>query len=406
MKRLLFIEDDIITGSIYRHHFKLAGYEVELADDGEKALKALSRFKPDIVVLDLLLPKFNGLEILRRIRADPDTRALPVIVFTNAFASDLAREAMRAGATQCLSKAKTTAPALLAAIRSDLGEPGVPLVAAIERVVEPGPDAKRSAPAPAAAVGPSGADPHESFRTHTPQALAEMRGLVQNLLKAGPVEARGPLILSLQIKAHSLTSTAGLAQAGTLAQMASALAILLKDLYEKPSNLNASTLRTVNQSVDFLAVLFDQAIKDTAETQSSEKILVVEDDPVARKAASVSLARAQLKAATLEDPVAACALLAKDAFDLVITDVNMPGMNGFELCEKLRATQQNAKTPVIFVTALDDFSARLRSATSGGDDFIAKPYLPMELAAKALIHLLRGRLPRTASVFKSFRPGS
>jgi DNA-binding response OmpR family regulator len=79
-------------------------------------------------------------------------------------------------------------------------------------------------------------------------------------------------------------------------------------------------------------------------------------------------------------------------YDLFVLDVNMPGMTGFELCEKLRASSTYKETPVVFVTASDTFDSRLKFARSGGDDFIAKPFLRPELAAKALIHLLSRRL--------------
>jgi DNA-binding response OmpR family regulator len=71
----------------------------------------------------------------------------------------------------------------------------------------------------------------------------------------------------------------------------------------------------------------------------------------------------------------------------------MPGMTGFELCTKLRALPAHKKTPVIFVTALTDFESRTSSMMSGGNDFIAKPFLFLELAVKALVYVLRGRLP-------------
>ena len=53
----------------------------------------------------------------------------------------------------------------------------------------------------------------------------------------------------------------------------------------------------------------------------------------------------------------------------------MPGMDGFELCPRLRALPGHAVTPIIFVTGLNGFETRIRSAKSGGDDFIAKPFL-------------------------------
>jgi DNA-binding response OmpR family regulator len=70
----------------------------------------------------------------------------------------------------------------------------------------------------------------------------------------------------------------------------------------------------------------------------------------------------------------------------------MPGMNGFELCTKLRTLPSYKKTPVVFVTSLTDFESRASSMMSGGNDFIAKPFLFIELATKALVYVLRGKL--------------
>ena len=77
-------------------------------------------------------------------------------------------------------------------------------------------------------------------------------------------------------------------------------------------------------------------------------------------------------------------MLGETAYDLVFLDVDMPGMNGFELCTKLRALARNKTTPVVFVTSLTDFESRANSTMSGGNDLIAKPFLFMELAVKAL----------------------
>jgi DNA-binding response OmpR family regulator len=80
-------------------------------------------------------------------------------------------------------------------------------------------------------------------------------------------------------------------------------------------------------------------------------------------------------------------VLRENAFDLVILDVQMPVMDGFALCQKLRELPAHKTTPVIFVTSQTDFETRTKSTASGGNEFIAKPYLFMELALKALISL-------------------
>ena len=93
-----------------------------------------------------------------------------------------------------------------------------------------------------------------------------------------------------------------------------------------------------------------------------------------------------------EDPLVALRLATDNPYDLIFLDVQMPGMDGFELCSKIRLLPTNKTTPVIFVTSLTDFKSRARSSLSGGTDLIAKPFMFIELAVKALTHVLRGRV--------------
>jgi DNA-binding response OmpR family regulator len=74
----------------------------------------------------------------------------------------------------------------------------------------------------------------------------------------------------------------------------------------------------------------------------------------------------------------------------------MLGLNGFDLCAELRSLPAHKTTPVVFVTSRDDSPSRERAAVSGGNDLIAKPFLPIELAVKALIHILKAQLGRRA----------
>ena len=124
----------------------------------------------------------------------------------------------------------------------------------------------------------------------------------------------------------------------------------------------------------------------------NEKILVVDDEIISRRVIGHSLEKAGLKSVAVSHPDEALKLLEEQPFDLVFLDVEMPGMNGFELCKRLRAMPLHAKTPVIFVTALSGFESRAKSSLSGGDDFIGKPFSYIELAVKGLIYVLRGSI--------------
>jgi CheY-like chemotaxis protein len=82
--------------------------------------------------------------------------------------------------------------------------------------------------------------------------------------------------------------------------------------------------------------------------------------------------------------------LQETRFDLVLLDIKMPGMDGFELCRRLRLLPGYEKTPVIYLTSHSDFENRARSVLDGGNELIAKPVLPLELVVKAVALLLRG----------------
>src|SRR5207302_9145185 len=91
----------------------------------------------------------------------------------------------------------------------------------------------------------------------------------------------------------------------------------------------------------------------------------------------------------LDDPLAAQRLLEREHFDLIFLDVEMPGQTGLELCVKIRGMEPNRTTPIVFVTSHSDFGSRAQSTLSGGNDFIAKPFLLVDLAVKALSCLFK-----------------
>ena len=90
-------------------------------------------------------------------------------------------------------------------------------------------------------------------------------------------------------------------------------------------------------------------------------------------------------------------LLEEDCFELIFLDVEMPNLGGIELCARTRKMPTNRTTPVVMVTAHSDFEIRAQSILSGGTDFIAKPFVSVELAVKALTLLLKENR-RTSSV--------
>jgi DNA-binding response OmpR family regulator len=405
VKKILIIEDDRVVGNIFYNHLMAEGYHVKSAPDGESGMNIMREFKADVILLDLILPQMSGLEVIKQVRSEEEFCKTPIVVFTNAYLTDLVQEAWKAGATKCVSKSDCSPRELLEVIQrtvhdgvrdrnvvAPFSQPVVP--SAVPSVIPPVADAD-------APVDASSTDTDLVFRSglrnnlneNLPATLTALRTSLQSLAKADGEAARLKEIFTLYRRVHALAGNAGLAGLGQIAHMAAALEALLKELHEKPKNINSSTLRTVAAGVDFLGYLFQHDRQPGNQEVPTVKILVVDDEEISRRAIIYALEKAHLQSTHVESAERAYKLLTEGPFDLVFLDVDMPGMSGFELCTKLRALPAHKKTPVVFVTALSGFDNRASSTMAGGNDFIAKPFLFIELTVKALIHVLRRKLP-------------
>jgi DNA-binding response OmpR family regulator len=120
LKRIIVIEDNVMAANLYQTALTREGYQVEVASDGEAGLAAIARSSPDLVLLDLMLPKVDGFEVLRRIRATPDLVGLPVIITSNAYTAPRLEELRQAGATQIVTKASMSPKELARVVRQAL----------------------------------------------------------------------------------------------------------------------------------------------------------------------------------------------------------------------------------------------------------------------------------------------
>jgi len=116
--KILVVEDDRVTAHIYANWLIKAGYEVKIAKRGPEALAQVGLWGPDGVLLDVMLPDLNGIEALKRIRAEAPK--LPVVVCTNAYNPNIVEQALAAGATRVFDKSKLTALDLVAEFKGAL----------------------------------------------------------------------------------------------------------------------------------------------------------------------------------------------------------------------------------------------------------------------------------------------
>lgn len=119
------------------------------------------------------------------------------------------------------------------------------------------------------------------------------------------------------------------------------------------------------------------------------RVLVVDDIPANVKLLEARLLAEYFDVVTAEDGFKALAICDEEQVDIILLDIMMPGMDGFEVCERLKANPSTAHIPVVMVTALDQPSDRVRGLKAGADDFLTKPVNDLQLIArvKSLVRL-------------------
>lgn len=120
MPKVLLVEDDPFIVRLYTKTLEHEGYEIQAADNGLSALEQVPVYKPDVILLDIMMPTMNGVEFLKNLSAGGKTPTVPVIVLTNVSDSDVTLEAVNAGASLVLLKSQAEPDDVIDAIKGVL----------------------------------------------------------------------------------------------------------------------------------------------------------------------------------------------------------------------------------------------------------------------------------------------
>jgi CheY-like chemotaxis protein len=381
MNKILVVDDDALILHLYRQKFSDAGFDVQTAGDGVAAIRFLHGEKPDVVVLDLMMPRLSGAEVLKFIRNDPRLKATPVLILSNSFMGEMFRTASELGIQGALYKSECKPNDLLELVQKVLQDPhsaGVMVTSVSNRV-------------PVLAPGVA-----KEFSERAPDALSDLRAVCQSFIRTTETGQRTQQLAELYRRARQVTAIAGFAEQPLISLFTGAFEALLFELCAKPAAVTPSVIRTVLAGVDFIGELFERVRDEVSNLPLAARIMLVDDDPISNRIIVEAMRRVYLECQDFQNPTEALEVFKRTPYDLVLLDIEMPGLDGFEFCKQLRQLPGYARTPVIYVTSHSGFEHRAKGILSGGDDLIAKPVFPMELAVKTIILLLRSRLPQLA----------
>ncbi|HLN18966.1 MAG TPA: response regulator [Patescibacteria group bacterium] len=122
-KKILIVEDDSFVMDIYRTKLIQEGMEVETADNGMEALKKIEKLQPDLILLDIVMPYVDGLEVLKKVRAMEDKKNIPIVLLTNLSQKEEVDQGLALGANDYLIKSHFTPSEVLEKINKYINKP-------------------------------------------------------------------------------------------------------------------------------------------------------------------------------------------------------------------------------------------------------------------------------------------
>ncbi len=428
MKKIVIIESDQAILDRLKDRFA-KNFEVATAADGQGGYYLISAEKPHAVILGLSIGGMSPLALIGKIRAQKKFQNLVFLVLADSLPHELADEALAAGATDafCMSD-----PKFVEHVFQNLWERFKPLSERRTSIpaIPPAPDApeNRRLPVPDTAshnsYSPSAKSlmsisalipqQEESATDHDEQqqlrALfaenfgVKVHALRQSFLLHMTAKDAASQVMHFE-KFHkavaSLRAEAAQCELAGLVRLLDPLEGRARQLKTRLETVSLSSRQAIANAIDLLSSMINQVSDLPGLNHYSPCALVIEDEPVSRKAISLGLQKGKFRVSTVETGDAGLRECEVSTFDLILLDVELPGMNGFAVCARIRTMPQYKNTPILFISALDDVGSRASSKVSGGNQFLTKPVDFMELNLTANTLLLKNRLKQIDRVVLS-----
>jgi CheY-like chemotaxis protein len=438
--RILAVDDDAISRRAISFALKKVFEHSTLAPEGKTALDFTTRHIYDVIFLDVEMPGMDGFELCTRIRETGLNRTTPIVFVTRHSDFESRAKSSLSGGQDLIGKPylsfEITVKALTLILgnrlrgRSTAGE----TKAAVEKAVAAGvvSAAKTVTPAAQPEVTDatkesakkdnasrisawrktlsttytttegqeenSSADSRklpDSFSAWSPDYLETLRSQLQAAMLCTVPDRLQELVTGLYVAVHSFTVESKRADCPTVHRLGTALEAMLKKLMEKPQFCTPSVWNAALAALDLLTDLSCRNGSDPGLAEPPPRILVVDDDPVARRAISGAVQLVFGKPDNAGDGETALSMASEKAFDLILLDVMMPGVDGFVTCSKIHQTRLNRETPIVFISNHDDAASREKAALSAGRGFIPKPVFSSQITLTALTSILRCRLEQS-----------
>lgn len=384
-KRVLLVEDNEMNRDLATELLSDLGILVTVAVDGREGVDRIAAEPFDLVLMDIQMPIMDGLTATRLIRMDARFTALPIIAMTAHAMSGDREKSLEAGMNDHLTK-----PISPDSLRSALlhwlpARPSQAVVApSITQKERAGSDDLPEHLAPfnmKAALERTNGKPlllrkmMLSFRQQYATAADDLRLLVSQ----GKNE-------EAQRLAHTLKSAARTLEASDLGDRAEAIEKAFRSgALEGLQLLFVSMEQALEPAIEAASTLDRRTQASAVITDSADKprssILIVDDDPAYVELLTDIFSNEHM-IYSAADGMAAIGAATEMVPDVILLDVMMPGINGYEVCARLKSDPRTCDIPVIFLTGLGDVADETRALAMGAVDYVTKPINPLAVRAR------------------------
>ena len=412
-RRVLVVEDDPEIQYLLTAILDGDDREVVAVTTGAEAEAVLEGDGVDLVVLDLILPDMDGRNVLTRIRERPETATVPVVVISARGGAEIRQDTYALGADFFAEKPfdpDEIASDITARLErsADRGRAALqdPLTGLLNRAGLVGRYASR--------------DPSCSL------ALVQLDGFATLSERWGWGVAEAALVGATEALRTHVSDGADIGRLGggefvilqrhaEVRETAEEAESVLESIRQRPISDPEGETFHLTASIGVVSVsaraTFDEAIAEArrrlfraresgrnrvvSEDEESDlanaRVLVAEDDEISATILLHRLEKEGLDVVHFDNGRAAYEGALEETPDLVILDVKMPGMDGFEVLERLRRMPAYARVPIILLTSMGSEADVVRGFQLGADDYVLKPFSPIELSARVWRLLRRGR---------------
>ncbi len=335
MKKVLIIDDDQFILKVYQKKFETEGLVVEVAADGPSALAALRTSVPALMLLDLMLPGMNGVELLGHIRTLPACAEIPVIVFSHSFDEKLIEAARAAGAIQCLNKNSVSPNRLLEIVRAALAAPS-------------------AAPQPMApaALPPSSQGSRDEARALLARDAAGIETRLNTQLQAFAGSAVGSqrvaTLLPLRTSFERLARDADLASLPRLVLLSRAIVLMLEDLHEHPDEITSISFRTLARAVEVVPTLF--LARPGPDAEPPTLTLITHTQRGVAPLLAEALRQAGQPAVAFREAQAALSFIEENPVELLVVELDLAQPGGGDFVRRCQSVPGRAHVPAVLLS--------------------------------------------------------